>query len=157
MIYTFKSNSIWWSSLICNASARQEQDKCDKSDTSATRVRHERHEYDTSEKILILKITWVKTYFHIPIFTIWQVKDYKERNNFILSTAFWNASFPSQNASEKCTTKTGLCNGKSYIKKLYTRLKLQISLHVPASLRIVMQPHFDENRFMWKYQHFFKQ
>ena len=46
----FRSNAIWWSSLICNASARQERDKCDKSDTSATRVRHERHECDTSEK-----------------------------------------------------------------------------------------------------------
>ena len=64
----------------------------------------------------------VETYFHILIFTIRQVKDYKERSNFILSTTFGNASFPCQNAFEKCTTKTGLCNCKSYIKKLYTRL-----------------------------------
>ena len=39
-----------------------------------------------------------------------------------LSTTFRNVSFPCQNAFKKCTTKTGLCNGKSYIKKLYTRL-----------------------------------
>ena len=45
----FKSNSIWWSSLICNASARQERDKCGKSDTSetrATRVWHEWKNFD---------------------------------------------------------------------------------------------------------------
>ena len=30
--------------------------------------------------------------------------------------------------------------GKSYIKKLYT--KLQMSLHVPTQLRTVRQPHF---------------
>ena len=47
------------------------------------------------------------------------MKDYKERNNFILRTTF---SEMSQNAFEKCTTKTELCNGKSYIKDLYTRL-----------------------------------
>ena len=57
----------------------------------------------------------VKPYFHIPIFTIWQVKVYRERNNFILSTTY-------SHAFEKCTTKTGLCNGKSYVKKLHTRL-----------------------------------
>ena len=31
----------------------------------------------------------VKPYFHIAIFTIWQVKEYKEKNNFILRTNFW--------------------------------------------------------------------
>ena len=50
------------------------------------------------------------------------MKDYKERNNFILSTTFANTSFPCQNAFRKCTTKTGLCNGKRHVKKLYTRL-----------------------------------
>ena len=56
------------------------------------------------------------------MFTIWQVKDYKERINFILSTTFGHASFPRQNALEKCTKKTEIYNGKSYIKKLYARL-----------------------------------
>ena len=32
------------------------------------------------------------------------MKDYKERNHFILRTTFWKK--PSQNAFEKCTTKT---------------------------------------------------
>ena len=31
-------------------------------------------------------------------------------------------SFPCQNTFKKCTTKTKLFNGKSYIKKLYTKL-----------------------------------
>ena len=49
------------------------------------------------------------------------MKDYKKRNNFILRGNFL-VLFPCQNAFEKCTTKTELRNGKSYIKKLYTRL-----------------------------------
>ena len=112
-----------------NPSARQDRHECD---TCATQVLHEPHERNASEKKLILITTRVKTYFHVPIFFIWLVKDYKERDNFILSTTFGNASFPCQNAFEKCTTKTGLCNGKSYIKKLYTKLLPQIALYVPA-------------------------
>ena len=34
-------------------------------------------------------------------------------------------------AFEKSTTETELCNRKSYTKMLYTRLWLQIPLHVP--------------------------
>ena len=66
--------------------------ECDTSASWRTRVRHEcymnsrvRHEW----KILIIITTRVKTYFHTPIFTMWQVKDYKERDNFILRTTFW--------------------------------------------------------------------
>ena len=46
------------------------------------------------------------------------MKDYKERNNFILRTTFGYALFPCQNAFEKCTTKTGHCNRK-VISKSY--------------------------------------
>ena len=46
------------------------------------------------------------------------MKDSTESNNF----TFGNALFTFQNTFEKCTTKTELCNGKTYIKKLYTRL-----------------------------------
>ena len=66
--------------------------------------------------------TRVETFFHNPTFTIWEVKDYKERNNFILNTTFGNTLSPCQNAFEKTTTKTELCNGKRYIKKSYTEL-----------------------------------
>ena len=106
----------------CDKSETRVRRECYTNDTSATRALHERHECDTSEKNLILITTRVKTYFHILSFTLWQVKDYKKWNNFILSTTFGNPSFPYQNAFEKCTTKTRLCNGKSYIKKLYSRL-----------------------------------
>ena len=117
------------SSLIYNTSARNERHEYD---TGPTRARHEWRECNTnvigalhehtSEKISILITTRLKRYFHIPIFFVWQVKDYKGEEQFILSTTFGNASFPCQNAFEKCTTKTRLCNGKSYIKNLYTRL-----------------------------------
>ena len=39
-----------------------------------------------------------------------------------LSTNFGDASFPCQNALEKCTRKTELCKCKSSINKLYTKL-----------------------------------
>ena len=86
------------SSLIYNTRARHQRHEWDTSDTNATRVLQERHECDTSAtwttrarqewKSLILITTRVKTYFHTLILTIWQVKDYKERNNFILRTNF---------------------------------------------------------------------
>ena len=108
---------------------RHERHECN---TSATRVLHERHVEDTSAtrttqvrhewKFLILITAQVKKYFHTPIFTIWQVKDYKERNNFILRTNFCKCLIPMPKCVKKCTTKTELFNGKSYIKKLYTRL-----------------------------------
>ena len=104
------------------ARVRHERHECYKNDTSATRVLVERLECDRSEKYLILMTIRVKTYFRIPVFTKWQLNDYKERNNFILITTFGNASFPCQNSFENCTTKTELCHGESYIKNLYTRL-----------------------------------
>ena len=82
--------------------------ECYTNDTSATRV-----------KKSILITTRVKSYFHTPMFTIWQVKDYKERNNFIQELPFGNALFPCKNAFVKCTTKA-----KHLIAKdmLYIRL-----------------------------------
>ena len=80
-----------------------EQHECNTSVTLAIRVRHEctqvRHECYTNDtsatraKNFDFAATRVKTYFHILIFTIWQVKDYKERNNFILRTTFWKCLF----------------------------------------------------------------
>ena len=97
------------SSLIYNTSARHKLHECITSDTNATqvtqiqhkqhecntratRVLHKRHECNT--RTLILTTTRIKTYFHSPTFTIWQVKDYKERNNFILRTTFWKCLVP---------------------------------------------------------------
>ena len=104
----------------CNTSntiatrVRKEQHGCD---TSATRVLHQRHECDTNE-ILILITTRVKTYFHIPIFSMWQVKDYKERNNFILSTTFGtalsNATMRLKSAPQKLNFVMVKAKTKSY-------------------------------------------
>ena len=89
------------SSLFYKTSARHEQHECDTNDTSATRVRRERHECDTSAtrvlhewEILILITTIVKTYFHTTILAIWQMKDYKERKNFIIRITFWKCFVP---------------------------------------------------------------
>ena len=45
------------------------------------------------------------------------MKNYKERDYFILRTR--KATFPCQNAFEKCIITTELCNGKA-ISKSYT-------------------------------------
>ena len=77
--------AVFGSSLIYNTSktlATPVRPECGTSATLTTRVRHE-------WKTLILITARVKTYFHTIMFTIWQMKDYKDRNNFILRTAFW--------------------------------------------------------------------
>ena len=74
-----------------NTSATQARRECDTSAMRKTSVRQECYKNDTSTtrvEILILVTTRVKTYICIPILTLWQVKNYKERNNFILKTAF---------------------------------------------------------------------
>ena len=59
----------------CNTSVTRVQHESYKSDRSATRVKNFDFDNETNKKI-----------FSHPIFTICQVKDYKERNNFILRT-----------------------------------------------------------------------
>ena len=94
------------SSLIYNASARQERHECDTSDTSATVVQHKAtlttrvchgcYMNDKSAarvKNFDFVTASVKTFFHTLIFTIWQMRDYKEMNNFILRTTFWKYLF----------------------------------------------------------------
>ena len=118
--------------------ARHEQYECD---MSAKRVLHKQHQCNRSaartswewheKKNLILIVTRAKTYFHLPKFTIWQIKDYKKRNNFIVKTVFWKCLVPITKFVWKVhqtlhplVYSTELCNGKSYIKKLYARLLL---------------------------------
>ena len=74
-----------------------EQYECNTSNTSAAQVRHESDTNDTSA-------TWVKNFdfqnetrenmFSHPTLAIWQMKDYKERNNIILKTTFWQCLIP---------------------------------------------------------------
>ena len=108
--------------------------KCDMGDTSETRaiqVRHEWYTKDTSVTRVLHEQHKFDTYFHKHIFTSpplalyllygkWKII---RRGKISFQELFFgNASFPCQNAFEKCTTKTELCKNKSYIKKLYTRL-----------------------------------
>ena len=78
-----------------------------------------------------------KKNFFCTLFLV--VLQFHDSKNYV---SFGNASLPCENTVEKCTTKTEIYNDKSYIKKLYTRLQLPITLHVPAQLRIVAQPRF---------------
>ena len=99
--HVIKDHEIW-SSLIYNTSTRHGRHECDTSDTNATRERHERHECCTSATRTI----WVKNFYfgnytsknifsHPYIYySVWHVKDCKERNNFVQELPFVNASFP---------------------------------------------------------------
>ena len=57
-------------------------------------AKHKRHECYSSATRTILITTQAKTYFHTPILAIWQVIDYKERNNFIPITTFRKCLVP---------------------------------------------------------------
>ena len=83
--------------------------ECNTNDTSATRVKNFDFDNDTSENI-----------FSHPYINYIANERLQERNNFILRTIFWKCLVPMP--VEKCTRKTELYNGKSYIKKLNTRL-----------------------------------
>ena len=92
---------------------RHGRQKCN---SSNTRVLHERHECDnydfdnyTSENIFSHPYICYMTSERLP-------------GEEQLSTNFGDASFPCQNALEKCTRKTELCKCKSSINKLYTKL-----------------------------------
>ena len=93
---------------MSHTNATRVRQECNISETRAPRVPHK---CDTSAKgmtqvrnkwkFLILITTRVKTYYHTVIFTIWQVKDYKERKYFILRITFWKCLF----SMPKCVSK----------------------------------------------------
>ena len=90
-------------------------------DTSAIWTMRERHEWKNFD----FGNARVKTYFHTHILAISQMKDYKERNDFILRTNFWKCLVPYQKPFKKRRTKTELYNDKSYItqwQKLYQKV-----------------------------------
>ena len=113
----------------------------DTSDTSATqptgttRVRRD-------GKILTLITTRVKIFSHPRI--SYMVNEGQQGEEQFYSKNYLSevASFPCQNAFEKCTTKTELWNGKTYFKTLCTRLQLQMPLYFPIELHIAAQPPF---------------
>ena len=127
---TSDTNAIWtmrvryecYTNVTIATRATQARHTWGMSAAQTTRLRHKR-------KILVLITTGVKTYFHNPIVAIWQMKDYKERNNSFWELSFGNVLFLCQNVFEKCTLKNELCNGKIYIKKLHTTMQMKITLH----------------------------
>ena len=101
-----------------DTSATQVQHECCTNNTSATRVLHERHKCDMSEQILILITTQVK---NNPI-----LQETSERlqgeEQFHSKYYLWKCLIPMPKCVWKVHHKNWLCNGKSYIKKLYTKL-----------------------------------
>ena len=67
---------------------------------------------------------------------------------------FESALLPCQNVFDKCTTNTELGNGESFIKNLYTKLRLQMFLHVAAKSHIVTQPRCRLKPFYVNLTHF---
>ena len=156
-----RATRVWHEQHECDTSATRAarvRHECDTSNTNVTPVQHEHYEYDTSEtratrvqhkcdtsatrttrvwhewKTLILITTPVKTYFHTSTFTTWQVKDYKERSNFILRTTFWKhlRSMPKMHlkiARQKLSFLMAKGISKSYTLDCRCHLML---MHVPA-------------------------
>ena len=93
----------------------------DASKTSATRLRHNQYECNTSATWttqVILITTRVNTYFQAPICTIRQVNEYKERNNFILRTTFWECLVP----MSKCVWKVRHKNSPLQLQTSYQKV-----------------------------------
>ena len=108
-------------SLLYNTSARHERHECDTNYTSATRVRHERYECDTSVTRVLLKrheCDTIATQINHMTKERFQGEEQFYSKNYLLEMSRSHAKMHIQ----KCATKTELCNGKSYIKNLYTRL-----------------------------------
>ena len=101
---------------------RYEWHKSDTSATRTTRVLHEQHEYGTSEKINFDNET-SKNLFSHPYIYYMASKRLQEEEQFRFKNYLLEMSrFLSKNTFKKWTTKLNFFNGKSYIKKLYTRV-----------------------------------
>ena len=107
-----------------NTSARRLRHECC---TSVTQVLQERNECDTSAtrttrvgyewKILFLITRLVKTYFNTFILALWLMKNYKERNNFVLRTTFWKCML----SMPKCVRKVHHKNWAFLIAKTVSK------------------------------------
>ena len=123
----------WWIGAFIHDLAYFTTRVPDTSDKSATPlrrhclwVRNERHQYDMSAsrttrlrhelKKLILIMTWVKAFFHTLILTIWQMKDYMERKDFIRRTtlARFPAKMPLESVAQKLKFVIAKVISKSY-------------------------------------------
>ena len=78
---------------------------------SATRVKNFDFADDASENTL--------SYPYIRYMTNEKLQGAEE---FHFRTTFWKCIVPMPKCFERCTTKTEVCNGKSYFKKLYISL-----------------------------------
>ena len=88
------------------------QHECHTNDTSVTRVGNFDFDKDTSENM------FSHAYISYMANERLQGEEQFHSKYYLLELT----SFPCQNTFEKCTAKIELCNGKSYIKKLHTRL-----------------------------------
>ena len=80
-------------------------------------------------------MTRAETYFHTPLWAIWQMKDYKARNNFIPKTTFWKYLVP----MSKCVWKVHHKNWTLQWQKLYQKVILYIVAANAISHSIVTQ------------------
>ena len=91
--------------------------------TSATQVKNFDFDSDTNKNIFL------HPYIYYMASERLQGEEQFHSNNYIFEILCFHAKM---HLKKKCTRKTRLFNDKSYIKKLYTKLQLQMPLHVPA-------------------------
>ena len=91
-----------------NTSAKRVRHECDTSQTRATQLRLECYTNNASAtRVKNFDFHNITNDFQTPILAIWQMKDYNERNNFILRTIFWKCIVP----MPKCVWKVHHRNG----------------------------------------------
>ena len=97
-----------------DTSTTQGRHECYTNDSTAIRVRNFHFDNDTNENIL----QKTQPYISYMANEILQGEEQFHSKNYLSEMPHSHA----KNAFEKCTTETELCNAKSYIKKLHTRL-----------------------------------
>ena len=112
-----KKDSNLRSSLFYT-SARHEKNEYDTRKTWETWVTNKQHERDISAT----RRTRLQHEWKILVLRYRKWKITRRETISFEELPFGNTLFPCQNALRKCTTKTEFSNGKSYVKRLYTRL-----------------------------------
>ena len=99
----------------------QVQHECYTNGTSATQVKDFDFDHSTSKNI------FSHPYISYIANDRLQGEEQFHSNSYVLEMTTYHAKM----RFEKCTAKSELCNGKSYIKNLCTSLYLQMPLNIP--------------------------
>ena len=129
---TIKSNlqHEWQTRTTRVPHERQECIRANDSDTSATRTTRTTRVWQEWKSFDFDNYTSENIFSHPYIYYMANERS-QEKKQFHSKSYLWKWPIPMPKCVWKCAAKTEFCNDKSYIKRLYTKLKLQMPLHVP--------------------------